>query len=62
MDIAFSLFQGCKQATFLGAFNPLYLIRDNKITEIKGDCFSVSMEQKAEELVFNALYNRFSER
>ncbi|MBN2274968.1 MAG: SpoIIE family protein phosphatase [Bacteroidales bacterium] len=30
---------------FSGAFNPLYLIRDNKITEIKGDRFAIGIDE-----------------
>jgi len=31
---------------FAGAFNPLYLVRDNTITEIKGDRFSVGLNDE----------------
>ena len=42
---AFCVFdKGSRILEFAGAFNPLYLIRDNKITEIKGDRFSVGLE------------------
>ena len=45
MDIAFcTIDKGSRILEFAGAFNPLYLIRDNKITEIKGDRFSVGLE------------------
>jgi len=30
---------------FAGAFNPLYLIRDNKITEIKGDRYAIGLDE-----------------
>ncbi|MBN1415033.1 MAG: SpoIIE family protein phosphatase [Bacteroidales bacterium] len=30
---------------FSGAFHPLYLIRDNKITEIKGDRFAIGLDE-----------------
>ena len=30
---------------YSGAFNPLYLIRDNKITEIKGDRFAIGLDE-----------------
>jgi len=46
MDVAFcAIDPELKVLEFAGAFNPLYLIRDNTITEIKGDRFSVGLNQ-----------------
>ena len=46
MDVAFcAIDPEFKFLEFAGAFNPLYLIRDNTITEIKGDRFSVGLNQ-----------------
>ena len=45
MDIAFcAVDKDKKTLEFAGAFNPLYLVRDNTITEIKGDRFSVGLQ------------------
>ena len=33
---------------FAGAFNPLYLVRDNAITEIKGDRCSVGLDHESD--------------
>jgi len=38
-----------KQMQFAGAFRPLYLMRDNKIREIKGDRFSIGMMEDSME-------------
>jgi serine phosphatase RsbU (regulator of sigma subunit) len=44
MDVALCIIdKKKKQLEFAGAFRPLYLLRDNKIQEIKGDRFSVGM-------------------
>lgn len=44
MDVAFcAIDKEMRVLEFAGAFNPLYLIRDNTITEIKGDRFSVGL-------------------
>lgn len=44
MDIALCVIdQPNKKLEYAGAFNPLYLIRENNLTEIKGDRFSVGM-------------------
>jgi ligand-binding sensor domain-containing protein/serine phosphatase RsbU (regulator of sigma subunit) len=44
MDVAFCAFdKDMMHLEFAGAFNPLYLVRDNSITEIKGDRFSVGL-------------------
>lgn len=49
MDISFCVIDKTNnKMDFAGAFNPLYIIRDNKIIEIKGNRFSVSMEKKQE--------------
>jgi serine phosphatase RsbU (regulator of sigma subunit) len=46
MDVAFcSLNKKTKTLEFAGAFNSLYLIRDNSIIEIKGDRNSVGLDQ-----------------
>lgn len=46
MDVAFcSIDKSNKILEFSGAFNPLYLIRDNKITEIKGDRFAIGLDE-----------------
>lgn len=45
MDIAFCVIdKGSRILEYAGAFNPLYLVRENKLTEIKGDRFSVGLE------------------
>lgn len=45
MDMAFcAVDKNKKTLEFAGAFNPLYLVRDNTITEIKGDRFSVGLQ------------------
>ena len=49
MDVAFcAIDPKMKVLEFAGAFNPLYLIRDNTISEIKGDRFSVGLNQSDE--------------
>ncbi|MBA7546200.1 hypothetical protein ES705_38583 [subsurface metagenome] len=55
MDVAFcAIDQEMKVLEFAGAFNPLYLIRENSITEIKGDRFSVGLnEEENEQKSFN---------
>jgi serine phosphatase RsbU (regulator of sigma subunit) len=46
MDVAFcSIDKTNMILEFAGAFNPLYLIRDNKITEIKGDRFAIGLDE-----------------
>jgi ligand-binding sensor domain-containing protein/serine phosphatase RsbU (regulator of sigma subunit) len=46
MDVAFcSIDKKNLILEFAGAFNPLYLIRDNKITEIKGDRFAIGLDE-----------------
>lgn len=53
MDIAFCVVDKNELLLeFAGAFNPLYLIRDNKLIEVKGNRFSVSMEKKQEVMEF----------
>ncbi len=45
MDIAFCLFDKKNMILeYAGALNPMYLIRDNKINEFKGDRFSVGLD------------------
>lgn len=55
MDLAFcSLNDEQTLLEYAGAFNPLYIIRDNSIIEIKGDRNSVGVYQEEEEArVFN---------
>ena len=44
MDVALcAIDKEMKHLEFAGAFNPLYLVRDNTIIEIKGDRFSVGL-------------------
>lgn len=46
MDVAFcSIDKKDMILEFSGAFNPLYLIRDNKILEIKGDRFAIGLDE-----------------
>jgi len=46
MDVAFcSIDKKDMILEFAGAFNPLYLIRDNKILEIKGDRFAIGLDE-----------------
>ena len=48
MDIALCVIDKKNQTMeYAGAFRPLYLIRDNKIEEIKGDRFSVGMLEES---------------
>jgi serine phosphatase RsbU (regulator of sigma subunit) len=46
MDVAFcSIDKKDMILEFAGAFNPLYIIRDNKITEVKGDRFAIGLDE-----------------
>jgi len=55
MDIAFCVIDKSTQTLeFAGAFNPLYLIRDNRILEIKADRFSVGKASSIEEQRFTS--------
>jgi len=46
MDVAFcSIDKKNMILEFAGAFNPLYLIRENKITEIKGDRYAIGLDE-----------------
>ena len=46
MDVAFcSIDKKDMILEFAGAFNPLYLIRDNKIMEVKGDRFAIGLDE-----------------
>lgn len=57
MDVAFcAIDEKRKLLEFSGAFNPLYLVRDNTITEIKGDRFSVGLNHE-EHLINSAFTN-----
>ena len=50
MDIAFCVIdKQTRILEFSGAVNPIYLIRDNKITEIRGSRFSVGLDDDFEE-------------
>jgi ligand-binding sensor domain-containing protein/serine phosphatase RsbU (regulator of sigma subunit) len=50
MDIAFCVIdKSTRILEFSGAVNPIYLIRDNKITEIRGSRFSVGLDDNCEE-------------
>lgn len=47
MDIALVTIDKIKKTlVFSGAFNPLFLVRDEKVTEIKGDRFSVGLDKE----------------
>jgi len=49
MDLAFCSFDNKNmKLEYAGAFNPMYLIRDNNIYEYKGDRFSVGLERPDE--------------
>lgn len=53
MDISFCTYDpSLKQLQFAAAFNPLYLIRDNKLIEIKGDKFPVGIYLHKEAKLF----------
>jgi ligand-binding sensor domain-containing protein/serine phosphatase RsbU (regulator of sigma subunit) len=50
MDIAFCVIDKIKNTLeYSGAVNPLYIIRDNKVIEIKGDRFSIGLEEEVGE-------------
>ena len=50
MDIAFCVIdKETRILEFSGAVNPIYLIRDNKITEIRGSRFSVGLDDNYED-------------
>jgi ligand-binding sensor domain-containing protein/serine phosphatase RsbU (regulator of sigma subunit) len=50
MDIAFCVIdKESRILEFSGAVNPIYLIRDNKITEIRGSRFSVGLDDNYED-------------
>jgi serine phosphatase RsbU (regulator of sigma subunit) len=49
MDIAFVIIDKKKRTLeFSGAINPMYLIRNNKIQEIRGSRFSIGIEDDVE--------------
>lgn len=56
MDIAFVIIdKKNKKLEFSGAINPMYLIRNNKIIEIRGSRFSIGLEEDTErEQVFES--------
>jgi serine phosphatase RsbU (regulator of sigma subunit) len=46
MDIALCVFdKKSKVLSFAGAFNPMYIIRDNKLIEFKGNRFSIGLDE-----------------
>jgi ligand-binding sensor domain-containing protein/serine phosphatase RsbU (regulator of sigma subunit) len=48
MDLAFCTIDPMRhKLIFAGAINPLYLIRDNKVIEIKGDRFSLGLDESS---------------
>ena len=50
MDIALCVIdKNTKEMEFAGAFRPLYLLQDNKIQEIKGDRFSVGLNENLQD-------------
>jgi len=50
MDLAFCVFdRDKKQIEYAGAFNPLYLIRDNKLIETRADRFSIGLKHQLNE-------------
>jgi len=50
MDLAFCAYDREKKLLeYAGAFNPLYLIRDNKLIETKADRFSIGLKQMLNE-------------
>ena len=50
MDLAFCVFdRDKKQLEYAGAFNPLYLIRDNKLIETRADRFSIGLKHILDE-------------
>jgi serine phosphatase RsbU (regulator of sigma subunit) len=58
MDLAFCVLDKKKNVIqYAGAFNPLYIIRDNKLLEIKGDRFSVGADTDPEEPVVKEFMN-----
>ncbi|MDP4210949.1 MAG: two-component regulator propeller domain-containing protein [Bacteroidota bacterium] len=53
MDIAFCVIdKQSRTLEFSGAINPIYLIRDNKITEIRGSRFSIGLDENPENQTF----------
>lgn len=57
MDVAFCIVDKENNTLqYAGAFSNLYLIRDSKITEIKGDRYSVGMGNEPEKQLFSSHY------
>ena len=55
MDLSFCVIdKNTKVLTFAGAYNPLYIIRDNSLTELKADRFSVGLISKNEKQAFKS--------
>ena len=49
MDLSFCVFdKSMEKLEFSGAFNPLYIVRDNNLTELKGDPFSIGADSNAD--------------
>ncbi len=56
MDIALCVIDRQKSVVeFAGAFNPMYLVRDDRIIEIKGDRYSIGLDEheEGEEQIFH---------
>lgn len=57
MDVAFCIVdKELNTLQFAGAFSNLYLIRDSKITEVKGDRYSVGMGNDPQKQLFSSHY------
>jgi len=57
MDVAFcTIDKENNILQYAGAFSNLYLVRDSKITEIKGDRYSVGMGSEPEKQLFSSHY------
>lgn len=55
MDVSFCVLDKENNTLeFAGAFSNLYIVRDSKIIEIKGDRFSVGMQQEGEKALFQS--------
>ena len=53
MDVALCIIDKTNYSVhFAGAVNPLYLVTGDKLEEIKGSRFSISIEKRTEEIVF----------
>jgi serine phosphatase RsbU (regulator of sigma subunit) len=54
MDLAILVFKNEKEVEFAGAQRPLWMIRNNKLTEIKGNKFSIGGMQTETERKFES--------